>query len=86
MDISSDKRVVYVGPTLPSEGIKQYTVYVDGIPQEQTKTLLDECKLFRQLFVPVGDLSQARQNINKKGDVLNEAANELAAYRAKGAK
>lgn len=80
--------VVYVGPNLAgSLPLRQFTVFRGGMPPHVSAAMKDDDDL-RQLFVPVAELSAARDQLKNNGSRLARAHGEtlrkhLASRRVK---
>lgn len=61
--------VVYVGPDMPGIA-KQYAVFNNGLP-EALKEFIKDRPVFRQLVVPVGQLTQVNVELGKEGSAMN---------------
>ena len=66
-----NRRVVYIGPTLNRGLLKSGTVFLDGEFPKPIDDLRSKSPALRGLFVPVEELSVARQRVQNKGDLLN---------------
>lgn len=62
--------VVYIGPNVPSRGLKSYRIYKNGIPEEYRG-------IFRKLFVSPEKLSLARKEAAKKGSAVYKAYKKI---------
>ena len=60
------KTYVYVGPNIKGTFLRQSTVYMDGVPEEYAKH-----EVYKHLFVPVEKLSEASEELKRKGSMLN---------------
>lgn len=58
--------LIYVGPT--SKHITRYTVYKNGYPLH-LKEQMKECKVFKNLFIPLDKLTEFEKNVTQKGTV-----------------
>lgn len=72
---------VYCGPTLEG-GVRQYTVYHDGLP-DALKKLCADCPEAKALCVPVKELADTRIKLETKGSALAAIYCKVAARIAK---
>ncbi len=80
--------LAYVGPNMAGEiTLRQFQIFRGGLPEHLAAAVKDDREM-KALFVPVADLSTARQQLKKKGSLLNRAHSEtLRKYLAsRGAK
>lgn len=66
-----NRRVAYVGPTLRRGLLRSGTVFLDGEFPKPIEDMRAKSPALRGLFVPVEELSAARQRVQIKGDLLN---------------
>lgn len=59
---------VYIGPTIP--GLKSYTVFSGALPRTVAEMVAKDNNV-AGLVVPVEQLQESRQNMRKRGHVLN---------------
>lgn len=59
---------VYIGPTIP--GLKSYTVFSGALPRAVAEMVAKDNNV-AGLIVPVEQLQESRQNMRKRGHVLN---------------
>jgi hypothetical protein len=68
---------IYIGPTCPRLGLKQYTLYLDSKPPESLQEYMDKTPLLRSLYIATSDLGTARRNL-----LRNKTSVESLAYGA----
>lgn len=66
---------VYIGKSL--QGLPTYTVFKDGILPPHIEQMIIQKPVIRGLIVPVEELQKARQDITRKGHILNTLANKI---------
>lgn len=74
-----EKAVVYIGPTIGSGVLVRYAVFLGGEFPPHIEEMRAKSEALRGLFVPISQLSEARQRIDVKGDILNVYLNQLKA-------
>lgn len=68
-EIKPSDQIIYVGASIDRIGLQQFAVYRGGIPefaQDAVKAFPD----LAELFVPIGQLNQARRDILRQGSAL----------------
>lgn len=66
VNVEQIKTYIYVGPNIKGTFLRENTVYIDGVPEEYAKH-----KVYKHLFVPVEKLSEASEELKRKGSMLN---------------
>lgn len=77
--------LIYLGPNLPGSMLNKFTVYRNGMPKHLDK-LLAECPDIERLFVPVAQMSETMEKINKTGTPYHGWFANVVAYTQKGVK
>jgi hypothetical protein len=54
---------IYIGPTSPQLGLKQWTLYLEANPPASLSQYLLDNPLFRCLYIPTEQLGVARRNL-----------------------
>lgn len=68
---------IYIGPSFP--GVKRYTVYDNGLPDELREKLL-RYPVFRGLVIPVQGLAQANRGLMERGSAIDMMYKEAERY------
>lgn len=63
------ENTVYIGN--PLRGLAQYTVFIGGVLPPHVEAMAAADETIKGLIVPASKLQEARQNINRKGHILN---------------
>ncbi|UNY40572.1 hypothetical protein KLER11_gp15 [Pararheinheimera phage vB_PsoM_KLER1-1] len=69
VETKKPETLIYVGPTISSLSLMQFSMYREGIPAH-LNTAVKDCSYLSKLFVPVSELNAARRDINRDGSVL----------------
>lgn len=77
--------LIYCGPSLPRGILNQFTVYRGGLPKHLDKHF-EGCPALKRLFVPVGNLTQTMQAIQKQGSAESVWAAQVLEHFKGGAK
>jgi hypothetical protein len=67
---------IYIGPSIPSHGLKKNTLYLGEEIPAALKPLIDAYPSAKALFIPTSQLAEANAKITKKGSLEN-IANEI---------
>lgn len=59
---------IYIGPSIP--GLKSYTVFSGALPKPVAEMAANNDNI-AGLIIPVEELQESRQNMRKRGHVLN---------------
>lgn len=62
-------QIIYVGSSIDSLGLQQYSVYRGGIP-EHAQPAVKDCPDLAELFLPIDQLNRARRDIQRQGSAL----------------
>lgn len=68
-DLNPSDQLIYVGASIDRIGLQQFAVYRGGIP-EFVQDAVKACPDLAELFVPIGQLNQARRDIQRQGSAL----------------
>ena len=66
----STKQIIYIGPTLSRGRLPFSTVFLDEIPA-YVQAIVDKHPWFKNLLVPVDEMTKAIASTNEKGSYLN---------------
>lgn len=73
-----ETRYIYCGPNLINKGIMQNTIFI-GYP-EHLKDVIKLCPAIKGLIVPIRELNNVNENINKKGTYENSLYGEILKF------
>lgn len=76
-----DKTLIYCGPEVASVGLRQFSVFKNGLP---ANVLELECKAIHALFKPVEDLAKVKSQIAIKGSKENQLFNNVLKFIREG--
>lgn len=71
-----DEQTIYLGPNIPSLGLKKNQVYLGGIPG-QVRAAIAIMPEIEELIVPISKLSETVKAINTKGTHEHHIYKEL---------
>jgi hypothetical protein len=75
--VQSRTNHIYIGPTVPQVGLKQWTLYLESEPPEFLKEQMAKVPLLRALYISTEKLGAARKNLR-----INPNSMENLAYKA----
>lgn len=72
------KKLIYVGPNLSRGRLLRYSIYIGGYPTH-LESEFEKCPNLKKLFVPITNLQDAENAIQKTGTPLNKYYGEVMA-------
>jgi hypothetical protein len=74
---------IYVGPSVPSLGLKRFTLYRSEELPVKLAELAAQKPAVKSLFVSTRDLAEVKKQLNKKGSLAYTANQEMLAIARK---
>ncbi|MBG9756398.1 hypothetical protein J2B92_17190 [Lysinibacillus sphaericus] len=72
-----NEQLIYVGP--PVKGVQRFSVFKGGYPKNLEEHL-EKCTAFKQLFVPIQELTTVQMRLNDSSTVESMFYNKVIEY------